>query len=282
MTIPSQTRNGLTSLLEERYKTGESSNITLNQPLPDALSTILQHRSIRSFLPNPLPSGTLETLIAAGQSASTTSMLQTWSVVAIQDRYHKLAAAKISGGQAFIRQAPLFLIFCPDLNRLTNLAAKYQQAGKPLENMDMLLVATIDAAIAGQNVAIAAEALGLGCCFVGGVRNCAKEMVELLRLPERTFGLFGMAIGYADPVQHEDIKPRLPMQEVLHYETWDGSQQDEHVGSFDKVLGRHYNKHLKIGRKAWSEFVARWKADGKLDGRENIRGLLEDQGFGLN
>ncbi|KAL5044334.1 hypothetical protein BDW71DRAFT_209336 [Aspergillus fruticulosus] len=281
---PPVTPKGLTSLVEDRYRDGQSSNFTFNHPIPPALSTILEHRSIRSFLSTPLPPGTLQTLIAAGQSASTFSMLQTWSVVAIQDPQHKGAVARISGNQDLIRQAPLFLIFCADLHRLAYMIDKYKTAGKPLEKIDMLLAGVVDASIAAQNVAIAAEALGLGICMVGGVRNNAEELVELLHLPERTFGVVGMAVGYADPVMHEDIKPRLPMSEVLHDEIWDSSQQrqDENVAVFDKVLSKHHNMHLKVGRKPWSRFAADWKADGRLDGRDRMRGLLERQGFGLD
>jgi hypothetical protein len=53
------------------------------------LETILSHRSVRGFLPDALPDGTLELLIAAAQSASTSSNLQVWSVVAIQSVEHK-------------------------------------------------------------------------------------------------------------------------------------------------------------------------------------------------
>ncbi|KAL3476676.1 Nitroreductase-like protein [Aspergillus californicus] len=287
MAIQTQTttrnEDTITSLVEDRYK----DNITFmtfpfNETPPPALQTILQHRSIRSFLPTALPRGTLEALAAAGQSASTTSMLQTWNMIAIQDHSHKGTIAKISGDQAFIHQAPLFLIFCPNLNRMTNLIRKHDQSKDRMESIDMLLVSTIDATLAGQNVAIAAEALGLGICFVGGVRNNAAELTKLLKLPDDTCPLFGMAIGYADTSIKEDIKPRLPMKEVLHYETWDDAGQEENIAVFDKVLSSHYHRYLKVGRKPWSTFVADWKADGKLDGREDMGRVLGAQGFILN
>ncbi|MGR7213977.1 nitroreductase family protein [Klebsiella aerogenes] len=51
---------------------------------------LLCHRSVRSFSPQPLPEYWFETLVAAAQSASTSSNLQQWSVVAVRllDRYH--------------------------------------------------------------------------------------------------------------------------------------------------------------------------------------------------
>ncbi|KAL2795191.1 Nitroreductase-like protein, partial [Aspergillus keveii] len=192
----------LPEMISNRYKDTIPLDLELDDSLVPSqlatLSTILTHRTIRTFHSTPLPASTLPTLLACAQSASTSSMLQTYSILAIRDTAHKAAVAQLSGNQSFLHTAPLFLIFCADLHRMSGLATKYNQAGKPLENLDMLLTATIDASIAGQNVAIAAEALGLGICYVGGVRNCAAELTALLRLPPRVFSLFGIAVGYAD------------------------------------------------------------------------------------
>lgn len=51
----------------------------------DQIEGILNHRSIRNYLDKALPEGWLETLVAAAQSASTSSNLQQWSVVAVTD-----------------------------------------------------------------------------------------------------------------------------------------------------------------------------------------------------
>jgi nitroreductase len=274
----------LPEMISNRYKDTIPLDFDLDDFLAPSrlqtLSAILMHRTIRTFHSTPLPASTLPTLLACAQSASTSSMLQTYSILAIRDPNHKAAVAQLSGNQSFLHTAPLFLIFCADLHRMCSFATKYSQKGKPLANLDMLLTATIDASIAGQNVAIAG-ALGLGICYVGGVRNCAAELTGLLRLPPRVFALFGIAVGYADSSVEEGVKPRLPMREVLHVETWDDSEQERDVERYDEVLGRHYHRYLKVGRKIWSEFVAGWHADGVLEGREKVRGVLEGQGFGL-
>ncbi|KAL4938439.1 hypothetical protein BDV06DRAFT_56337 [Aspergillus oleicola] len=272
----------LTTLLGDRYRTPVFFENPEVQMFPCTIETILAHKSTRSFLPTPLSRGVLENLIAAAQSAPTSSMQQSYSIIAIQDSAHKDAVSRICGNQDFIRQAPLFLIFCADLNRMSRISEKYEVENKALERIDMLLTAVVDAALAAQNAVVAAEAIGLGTCFVGGVRNHAKELVELLNIPERMFGLVGLAIGYSDPSVKEEVKPRLPMEEILHYERWNGSRQEGNMRLFDEVMGRHHHRLLKIGRRPWSEFVAEWEADGVLDGRENMRALLEDQGFGLN
>ncbi|KAI9038322.1 Nitroreductase-like protein [Aspergillus affinis] len=215
------------SLAEERYRDSQSSTFPLptspSEPLPGALATILSHKSYRAFLRDkPLPKGTLETLLTAAQSGSTSSLYQTWDVVAIQDLEHKSKVATLAGSQDFIRQAPLFLAFCPNLRRLDNLSKQYeQQPARALENMDMFIMSALAAAIAGQTVAIAAESLGLGICYVGALRNNAEQICELLNIPPLTWGVFGMAIGYADSenqLSGKQIKPRLPRREIVHME----------------------------------------------------------------
>src|SRR5580698_8676436 len=88
-------------------------------PWNDVIATLLSHRSVRGFLSDALPEGTLETLVAAAQSASTSSNLQTWSVVAVTDPVKKAALAKIANGQKHIEQCPLFLVWLADLSRNT-------------------------------------------------------------------------------------------------------------------------------------------------------------------
>ncbi|KAF6813247.1 nitroreductase [Colletotrichum sojae] len=270
----------LETLLTERY--GGNGPTYLDLPSTPVIETLLRHRSIRSFSPNPLQPGTLEALIAAGQSASTSSMMQTWSAVAIQDPGRKDALAAIAGDQDFIRQAPLFLVFCADLSRIAALCEQYGGPGAGLEMMDMFVTAAVDAALAAQSVGTAAESLGLGFCFVGAVRNDSRGMAELLGLPPWVFPLVGMAIGWPDVSEDADIKPRLPMDEVLHREWWDGAKDHQAlISSYDEALNKFYEKHWKHDRGSWSKHMAGIASSEKQDGRERTRQVLEERGFGL-
>lgn len=269
------------SLFESRYRDGQSPASFFSGSVPPAMETVLNHKSYRSFLPKPLPDGTLEILLLAAQSGSTSSMLQTWDVIAIVDPEHKDAVAKLAGDQDFIRQAPLFLVFCPNLHRAANISQTYNQPAKALSNMDMFIMASVDATIAGQNASIAAESLGLGICFAGAIRNNAQQVCELLKLPPLTFAIFGMAVGYPNLSGEEAIKPRLPMREICHRETWSEDGQESIVAAFDQTLGTFFFEQMKVGRKTWGEFVAGNLATGNLDGRENIKSVLTSQAFEL-
>src|SRR4051812_17641268 len=83
---------------------------TLRTPVIDQMAV---HRSVRHFdTERPVPEGTLATLVAAAQHASTSSNMQIWSVVAIADPEKRKAMRAYCKNQAFIEEAPLFLVFC--------------------------------------------------------------------------------------------------------------------------------------------------------------------------
>ena len=80
------------------------------------IEQIHKHYSVRAYKPDPVPRDLVETIVAAGQRASTSSNLQLSSVVAVteQETRHKLAL--LCADQEHIRQAPLFLAWCADVS----------------------------------------------------------------------------------------------------------------------------------------------------------------------
>ncbi|TGJ80495.1 hypothetical protein E0Z10_g8268 [Xylaria hypoxylon] len=253
------------------------------------LETLLQHRSVRHFLPEKLPEGTLEIIVAAAQSAATSSNLQTWSVIALEDPEHRDKAATLCGDQDFIRQAPLFLIFCADLNRLTKVSAQHGLRGEGLEFTEMFLMASLDAGLAGQNATIAAEALGLGACYAGAARNKPHELAEFLKLPPRVIAVFGVAIGKPDPTKAAAVKPRLPQKEVVHKETWNsgvnegGSEvQAGNLTEYDVTLASFNAGERREGVPAWTQRSARRiETVESLHGRHVLKDVLQQKGFNL-
>lgn len=296
----------LSSLVHARYGAEQAwpSQLPARLPVNSVLETILTHRSIRTFLPSaPLPEGTLSVLVAAAQSAPTSSNLQTWSIVALAAATAtKDRAATLSGNQQFIRDAPLFLVFCADLQRLTAVSAQRGTRGDGLAYTEMFLMASVDAALAAQNAVVAAEGLGLGTCYVGGVRNAPREMAALLGLPDRVIAVFGLAVGVPDPEKAvaSAVKPRLAMDEVLHCERWGGGheekeeQQQQEEGEqkegYQEMRFRQYDDVLasfNAGQKredapTWTERSAkRVEGVANLTGRHVWSEVLRERGFGM-
>ncbi|KAI1409249.1 nitroreductase [Hypoxylon sp. FL1857] len=285
----------LSSLLEARY--GATSSGSAAPPAAPiaanpTLETLLQHKSVRNFLPDPLAPGTLELLTAAAQSAATSSNLQTWSAVAITTPSIKSQAATLCGDQEFIRAAPLFLVFCADLARLTTTCAQHGTPGTGLEFLEMYTMAAIDASLAAQNACVAAESLGLGTCYVGAARNRPRELASLLSLPPRVVALFGLAVGRPDPgAPPATVKPRLAQDEVVRRETWgqagdDGAQQKQEeaarLAAYNEVLADFNAKQGRGDAPVWTYRSAhRIATVESLHGRDIFREVLEERGFQL-
>ncbi len=250
-----------------------------SNPTIDAL---LAHRSVRHFAPKPLPDGLLERLVAAGQQAATSSNLQTWSVVALKDSGNKAEAATICGDQQFIRDAPLFLVFCADLARLKSVSDSVEQPGAGLDYLEMFLTAVIDAALAAQNIAVAAESEGLGICYVGAARNHPKQLAAHLKLPPRVFAVFGMAIGFPAPGDTSAIKPRLPQSAVLHHETYNPNAWESAVADYNTAMAEFYTSQNMNVRGDWAQHSARRVGTAAaLMGRDTLLQTLRALGFSL-
>jgi len=256
-------------------------NISALQQWNDIIDQLLQHRSVRAFTDQPLPEGTLETLVAAAQSASTSSNLQVWSVVAVQEGERKGRLSALAGNQPYIHQAPLFLVWLADLSRVSRIADQHGVALEALPYLESLLLGTIDAALAAQNAVVALESLGLGSVYIGGIRNDIEAVAKELQLPPQVYPVFGLCVGYPSPDRPAKVKPRLPQAAVLHHETYSAADEQGVLAEYDKRLGAFYQRE---GMKAsgWSEqVVSRLRNVSSLHGREELLGELSRMGFGL-
>jgi nitroreductase len=250
-------------------------------PVNAALEAMLGHRSVRAYLPDALPAGTLETLVAAAQSAPTSSNLQAWSVVAVEDAGRKGRLADLSNSQRFIRQAPLFLCWVADLSRLTRLGEAHQRRLEGLDYLESFMVALVDAALAAQNCVVAAESLGLGTVYVGALRHHPEKVAAELALPPNAFACFGLTVGHPDPAVPSAVKPRLPQSLVLHHEQYRVAEEAPVIAGYDKAMG-DFSAAVGMGQQDWTQrMLSRVGTAAALSGRDRMRAALTALGFGL-
>ena len=250
-------------------------------PVNAVLEAMLGHRSVRAYLPDALPVGTLETLVAAAQSAPTSSNLQAWSVVAVQDPDRKGRLADLANSQRFIRQAPLFLCWVADLSRLTRLGEAHQRRLEGLDYLESFMVALVDAALAAQNCVVAAESLGLGTVYVGALRHHPEKVAAELKLPPNAFAAFGLSVGIPDPAVPGSVKPRLPQSLVLHHEEYRVADEQPAIAGYDKALG-DFSIAAGMGQQDWTQrMISRVGTPAALSGRDRMRDALTALGFGL-
>lgn len=122
-------------------------------------------------------------------------------------------------------------------------------------------------------MAIAAESLGLGICFIGGIRNDVEQIAEILDLPPYTMPLFGLTIGH--PVANkEKAKPRLP-QDLVYHENSYQKMNPETLAEYDKQIKTYYNERTAGKRvEGWSEQIARGLG---RPSRLDLKAFLEKQ-----
>ncbi|MFM9874466.1 MAG: NADPH-dependent oxidoreductase, partial [Fimbriimonadaceae bacterium] len=231
----------------------------------DRLGRFLTHRSVRSYSDLEISRETLAGLIAVAQSAATSSNLQLWSVVSVQDSERRTAIARLSGDQKQVHEAPWFLAFCVDLHRLERAAEAVGENPAALDTAEFYTMAVVDAALAAERLVVAAESIGISSCYIGALRNDVYGVQDLLSLPSRCFGVFGLCLGYpADDVVAE-IKPRLGQESVWFEETYDS---DRGIGDYDtRMVDFYVSQGMNPGAN-WSMRSGRRVNGEQMTGRD--------------
>lgn len=240
----------------------------------DVIELLKSHRSIRKFTDQSIAPEMLEEILLAGQAAATSSFIQAVTVVRVTKPEVRQKLVEYSGGQKYVAAAPEFLVFCADLSR-AGLCCDMQGVEQQNGFAESFIIATVDVALMAQNVTIAAESLGLGICYIGGLRNKPQEVSELLDLPDQVYPVFGYCMGYPD--QAVDLRPRLPLSVVLKQEQYTAESDLEAITEYDKIVEEYYAKRLGGGKSmSWTQQVA--GLAGK-EARPHMLGFLQGKGF---
>ena len=147
--------------------------------LTPLIEQLLAHRSVRAYLPDPVSDAQLAAIIAAAQSAASSSNLNVWSVVAVRDAGKRARLAELAGNQAHVRDAPLQLVWLADLARLRAMASAAERPADGLDYLEMFLVGAIDAA--GPVVQVRIQREGVGRTQVAPQRALAAAAVVVVQ-----------------------------------------------------------------------------------------------------
>jgi len=249
------------------------------------IEQIYRHASIRNYKADPIDCSLIEAIVAAGQRAATSSNLQTYAVVAVRALAKRVELARLCGNQAHIVEAPIFLAWCADLSKLDR-ACQLRQLPHHHANVENFLMAAVDVALAAQNAVLAAESLGLGACYIGGIRNQPRAIIDLLGLPRLMFPITGLTLGWPDTPATP--RPRLPRRAVLHWESYSRTHEDAALQEYDQAMiatGSYDNRQVPVPGKphevenyGWLEHSARRVSQPM---RVELRQVLREQGFEL-
>lgn len=217
------------------------------------LDVMRAHRSVRHFTEDPVPDHELRQAVSAAQCASTSSAIQAYRVLRVTDPGQRARLVELTGDQPMVAACGAFLVIAGDTQRHRLACDDADEAYDA--RLEAFLLATIDASLFAQNLALALESMGYGICCVGGLRNRLAEVDDLLRIPTGLYPLFGLCIGR--PAHRGTTRPRLAPEAVLNVGTW-ASETSVRAGmaEYDERY-RAYRRDRGVPPLGWAELVGR-------------------------
>lgn len=139
----------------------------------DVFEAVQKRRSVRAYLPDPLPEDKLKKILEAARLAPSAANIQPWHFIVVTDQQKR----KELGGvfAKFLSEAPVVIVGCG--NRKAS--SKWH---------------IIDTTIAMQNIVLTATGEGLGTCWIGSFNE--EHVKKLLKIPENFNVIALLAIGY--------------------------------------------------------------------------------------
>lgn len=200
------------------------------------------HRSVRQFKKDPIDQAILDDIIASAIQASNTGNMQIYSIiVTTKQELRDQLCEKGHFNQQMVKDAPVQLTFCADLNRF-NKWCEQRNAKPGYDNFLTFLTATTDAIIAAQNACVAAERHGLGICYLGTVNYMTENISNILELPSGVVPVASIAMGYPEVLP--PLTDRLPNKAVVHYETYSDFTEESIDGIYAEREASEQTKQL--------------------------------------
>jgi len=182
------------------------------------LDQIAAHRSIRQYRPDAVPEELLNEILVAGVRASSSGNMQTYSIIVTRDRALREELYVPHMQQDMVLDAPILLTFCADFHRMCGWLRLNDAPDANFNNIFSFMVAAIDAILVSQNVALAAEARGLGICYMGSTLANCDQIGRILKLPANVVPVAGFSLGWPD--ENPAPRDRLPLDGLVHHETY--------------------------------------------------------------
>ncbi len=256
--------------------------------LPDAntismkdISDILLNRStIRKYLADPVDEVLLNSILEEGCRASNTGNMQVYSIIVTRDEAIRKALAPSHFNQKMVTEAPVLLTFCADFNRFVKWC-NLREATPGYDNFLSFMTAAIDALIVAQTVCIAAEARGLGICYLGTTTYMAHKIIDTLKIPRGVVPVTAVTLGW--PAETPEQTDRLPVQAVTHKEVYQ-DYSDEDITFFYSAKEEREDslQFIRENNKATLAQVftdVRYKKEDNVNFSRILLEVLKDQGF---
>ena len=274
----------LKELLTARY--GKDTGIGDSAVVSEKIEALLSRRSIRLYKDEEVSDALLDVLLGCAQSAPTKSNLQQYSIIVVKDQTIRDQLAPWCPRTTGLESKPVLLVFCADIRRNQRIG-EFRNRPNVNHNLDALLNATVDAALAMGFFVTAAEAAGLGTAPLSSLRDNMYAVADILEMPDGVFPIAGVMAGWPEAPGY--VNQRLPQSVVVHRDRYDDSNLEAGIDEYDQT--RHAAFPIPEERQTrtdlwgvaefygWSEHISRQL--GKPE-RPEFKAFLQSHGFDLD
>lgn len=193
--------------------------------------TLQNHASVRNYKNDPISEAVLEQILNAASRASSSGNMQAYSIIVTTDSDLKQKLYEPHFKQNMVLDAPAVLTFCADFHRMRRWI-KIRNAADNFDNFMSFMIASIDAILASQNAALAAEGLGLGICYMGTTLASCGQIAKILRCPDGVVPVVGFSLGYPD--EKPALRDRLPLKALVHNNTYQERTDSEIIAEYSQ------------------------------------------------
>jgi len=197
----------------------------------DTLECIKTRRSIRKYKDKPVEWEKLVAILDAGRLAPSAGNLLNFKLILVKDEGNRQKLAEASFNQMWMAKAPMHIVICAEPEKGE---AFYGTRGK-------ILYTTQGCAAAAENMLLAANAQGLGSCWVGAFDEDIVRRV--INLPEQAFPHAIITIGYAD--ENPPMPPRIIFRDLVYLEMWWGRRKNAPQSWYSIEVEKQFKKGKK-------------------------------------
>jgi len=247
------------------------------------LESLKNRRTIRAYDPKPLSQDEIDTIIQGAMRAPTAGNLMMYSIIQVSDQKLKDKLVKTCDNQPHIAKAPLVLLFLADMQRwwdyfkVSKVKEKCEEIGKEFQTPQEsdLLLACCDALIAAQNSVIAAEALGIGSCYIGDIMENYEIHREMFNLPKWVFPITLLCYGHPKGDKNKiPLTTRFPQKFILFTNQYSRLSENDFKDMLKNDTRRIVIKEAKnMGQQL---YLGKLGADYSVEMRRSVKAALNE------
>lgn len=249
----------------------------------DVLADMANRRVIRRYLDKPIDPALLDTLCAVALSAPSKSDLQQADIV-IAGEAERARLEALLPDNPWVKDAGALLVFCGN-NRRHRLLFEWRKRPFVNDYLDPFFNAAVDSGIVLATFIAAADRAGLGTCPISAIRNHAKQVSDILGLPDHVFPVAGLGVGW--PSFEGVMTPRLGLDVSVHHGRYDEAGLREKIAAYDRrrekvqpyKSQRRTDQFGEAAEYGWSEDKARQYS---VPERADFGAFVRGKGFKLD